>query len=112
MLSDFFEDFTLQDWHSEPDGFGGVIWTLTDGAPFRAGISTNSSNEAQIAQQNGMKAIYTIVHPVTLKLEQDDRVKRAKDGRIYRITTNSSDMTTPGVAQAQYAQVTAEVSDP
>lgn len=110
MLTDYFETFVMQDWKSAPDGFGGLTWELTDGAEFQAGINTNSSNEAQIAMQNGMKTIYTIVHPITLTLEKDDRVKRKKDGRIYRIT--SADMTTPGVAQVQYSQVTAEVVEP
>lgn len=109
MLSDFFEDFILQNWSSKPDGFGGVVWELSDGAPFRAGIATNQSNEAQVAYQNGLKTIYTIVHRPTLVLEQDDRVKRVKDGRIYRIITNSTDMTTPAIAQEQFSQVQAEV---
>ena len=112
MLSDYFEPFVMQDWKSAPDGFGGLTWELSDGAEFMAGITTNSSNEAQIAMQNGMKTIYTIVHPITLTLEKDDRVKRKKDGRLYRITSNSADMTTPGVAQVQYSQVTAEVVEP
>ena len=112
MLSDFFEDFIMQDRISVPDDFDGLRYEYVDGAPFRAGISTNNSNEAQIAQQNGMKAIYTIVHPATITLLQNDRVKRAKDGRTYRITSNSADMTTPGAAQVQFAQVTAEVAQP
>lgn len=112
MLSDYFEDFVMQDKSSQPDGFGGIVWTYSDGAPFRAGISTNSTTEAQIAVQNGMKALYTIVHPVALTLRQDDLVKRVKDGRVYRITSNSADMTTPAIAQVQYSQVTAEVVEP
>lgn len=112
MLTDYFEPFVMQEWKSSPDGFGGLTWELSDGAEFMAGITANSSNEAQIAMQNGMKTIYTIVHPITLTLDKDDRVKRKKDGRLYRITSNSADMTTPGVAQVQYSQVTAEVVEP
>lgn len=52
---------------------------------------------------------YTIVIPLTVKLEQNDRVRRVRDGRVYRITSNAADMTTPSVAQEQYAQVGAEV---
>lgn len=110
-LEDFFEDFIMQNWTSAPDGFGGIKWALEDGAHFRAGISTNQSTEAQIAYKSGLKTLYTIVHLPTLTLELNDRVKRVKDGRIYRITSNSADMTTPAVAQAQFAQVTAEVMD-
>lgn len=112
MLSDYFEDFVVMTKIKVPDDFDGLRDEYVEGASFRAGISTNSSTEAQIAQQNGMKAIYTIVHPITMTLEQNDRVKRVKDGRVYRITSNSADMTTPAVAQVQYSQVTAEVVTP
>lgn len=109
MLSDYFEDFVMQDRVSMPDGFGGLAYDYADGAVFQAGITTNNSTEAQIAMQNGMKVIYTIVHSISLTLEQNDRVKRLKDGRVYRITSNSADMATPASAQVQYAQTRAEV---
>lgn len=108
-LEDFFEDFIMQNWQSEPDGFGGIVWTLSDGAPFRAGIATMSSTEAQLAYQAGTKTVYRIAHRKTLELEQDDRVKRVKDGRIYRITSNSTDMTTPAPAFEAFSWVSAEM---
>lgn len=112
MLSDYFEPFVMQDRVSQPDGFGGVAYSYKDGAPFEAGITTSSSVEAQVAVQSGMKTVYTIVHPIALILAQNDIVKRMKDGRVYRITSNSADMTTPATAQVQYAQAKAEVVEP
>lgn len=109
MLSDFFEDFVIQNKVSQPDGMGGVTWSYTDGVPFKAGISLNNSSEAQIAYKNGLRAIYTIVCRKVMNLKQDDVVKRTKDGRLYRITSNANDMETPAVAVEQYHQVTAEV---
>lgn len=109
MLSDFFEDFILQNRVAAPDGFGGVNWTYTDGVPFKAGISLDNSTEAKIAYKNGLRAIYTIVCRKVMNLSQDDVVKRTKDNRLYRITSNSADMETPSVAVEQYHQVTAEV---
>ena len=108
-LDDFFEPFIMQDWFSMPDGLGGLTWTLMDGATFRAGISTDSSTEAKIAEKKGMKKIYTIVTPQTVVLEQNDRVKRVMDGKLYRITSDSADMTTPGVSDMKFSQVSAEV---
>lgn len=110
-LEDFFEPFMMQDWSSAPDGLGGLTCTLTDGASFLAGISTDSSTEAKIAEKNGMKKIYTIVTPQTVVLEQNDRVKRVRDGKLYRITSDSADMTTPGVSGMKFSQVGAEVVD-
>lgn len=108
-LSDFFEPFQLQNWTSKPNGLGGVTWEKTDGAQIMAGISTDSSTEAKIAERNGMKTIYTIVHRQALKLENGDIVRRKSDNRLYRITSNSEDMTTPKKSHEKYAQVTAEV---
>ena len=108
-LEDFFEDFIIQSVQYITTGFGTFEPTYTDGAPFRAGISTNSTSEAQIAERSGMRTIYTIVHLPAIALHKDDRVRRVKDGRMYRITSDSADMSTPPGASVQYSQVTAEV---
>ena len=108
-LENFFEDFIIQSKVYVDTGFGTFEPQYTDGANFRAGISTNSTNEAQIAERSGMKTIYTIVHLPAITLHKDDRVRRIRDGRMYRITSDSADMTTPPGAGVQYGQVTAEV---
>jgi len=110
-LEDFFEDFIFMDDVSVPDGLGGVIHELREGAPFRAGISTISTNEAKIAYQAGTKTIYTITTTLRVELEYRDLVKRLKDNRIYKATSDAVDNTTPDVAQMQYRDVTAEVID-
>ena len=108
-LQDFFTDFTMLNWLSRPDGFGGITWTWSDGAAFRAGVSANSTAEAQIAYQAGTKTIYTIVTQDNVGLELNDRVKRVSDGKVFRVTSNAADMTTPALAEVQFSQVTAEV---
>lgn len=109
MLSDFFEKFYVQNWLSEPDGLGGFKWALKDGVEFDAGISTDNSREARIAYKNGTKTMYTIAFQEILPLEQDDIVRRVKDNRLYRITSNAGDMETPDIAEVKFAQVNAEV---
>ncbi len=108
-LEDFFEPFVMQVLTEAEDGLGGRVQIWTDGAEFLAGLSTNHSTEARIAYQNGMKTLYTLVTDTGTVLRQDDRMKRVRDGLLYRITSHSADMTTPHVAQRQYAQVSAEV---
>lgn len=108
-IEDFFEDFVIQSVTYVSTGFGTFEPQYTDGAAFRAGISTASSTEARIAERNGMKTIYNIAHLPAITLHRDDRVRRMKDGRVYRITSDSADMTTPERASIQYAIVTAEV---
>lgn len=97
-VTDFFEDFTVIDYVSRPDGLGGVVWDTVEGAPFRAGIYHNTSNEAQIAYQQGAKSIFTIITLKNVELEQNDVVKRARDGRTYRIVGNAIDNTAPDKA--------------
>lgn len=106
---DFYEDFQIIDYISKPDGLGGVKWEQNPGAPFRAGIWANQSNEAIIAGRLGNKAIFTIQTGMNVELEQNDVVLRKKDNRMYRITGNAIDNTTPAVALDQYREVTAEV---
>lgn len=108
-LADFFEDFVIQSVTYVSTGFGTFEPQYTDGATFKAGISTASSTEARIAERNGMKTIYNIAHLPAITLHREDRVRRVKDGRVYRITSDSPDMTTPDKAEVQFAQVTAEV---
>lgn len=106
---DFYEDFQIIDYISKPDGYGGVQWQQVPGAPFRAGIYINSSNEAIIAGRVGNKAIFIIQTDLDVELEQNDVVLRKADNRMYRIAGNAFDKTTPKVATEQYREVPAEV---
>lgn len=107
MLSDFFEPFTLlEQAHNDTEyGTGAIAYNV--GATFYAGISQTSTSEAQIAERQGMKTIYTIIHPPEVHLRQDDRVRRERDQRVYRITGSSN--YTPDRANVQYGTVNAEV---
>lgn len=108
-LEDFFEDFWRQDYESVSDGMGGLMKRYSDKERFLGAISTVSSEEADIAYSSGAKTVYRITIPEGETLSQDDVVRRVRDNRKYRITSDSSDRKTPDVAQVRYAWVTAEV---
>lgn len=110
-LEDYFDDFCYVDRVTVPDGSGGVYEQWQRGADFRAGITLKSSTEAMIAEKNGMKSIYVIVTKPVIELKKDDRVMQISTGEVFRITSNGRDMTTPGIANVQMRQVTAEVVD-
>lgn len=97
-VTDFFEDFVVIDYRSKPDGLGGVKWETVEGAQFRAGIYLNTSNEAQMAYQSGIKSLFTIATLKNVELEQNDVVRRERDGRTYRIIGNAIDNTAPDKA--------------
>ena len=111
-LEDFFEPFVKVERQSWPDGLGGVTGIWQDGAPFDAGISTENTTEARLAYQSGTKTVYTIVTAKTIKLTHNEHVRRLRDGRIYRITSDCRDMETPDVAEVPFWQVSAEVIAP
>lgn len=111
-VQDYFTDFCMLDKRTVSDGMGGVTPTYVEGAHFKAGITTNQSNEAKIAYQQGLKVMYTLVFMPIITLTNGDRVKRLSDGLVLRITSKSRDMTTPEAAQLKISQVTAEVVEP
>lgn len=106
---EFYEPAQIIDYISRPDGLGGVIWEQVPGAPIKAGFIANNSNEAVMAGRLGNKAMFIIQTNLNVELEQNDVILRIKDNRMYRITGNAIDMTTPSVASDQYREVNAEV---
>lgn len=110
-LEDFLESFIFMDYVSVPDGLGGLKYEFREGASFSAGIAELSSTEATIAYRNGLKTIFRITTKLGVELEQNDVVKRVKDGRLYRITSNAADTTTPDVAVVKHRWCTAEVME-
>lgn len=108
-LEDFLEDFYTTDYEAISDGMGGLMRKYIDKDKFRAGCSTDSSTEAEIAYRTGTKTIFHITLLEGMTLSQGDVVRRVKDNRKYRITSNSGDRQTPDVAQVRQSYVTAEV---
>ena len=104
----FFEDAAMMDRRTEPDGYGHFVFTYTEGAHFRAGFSANGSQEMLRAYAEGLKTQYTIVTGELDALRQGDVVKRLRDGKLLRVTSDGGDMTPPRVSSMRFAQVTAE----
>ena len=51
-----------------------------------------------MAYQTGTKALFTITTLKNVELEQNDVVRRERDGRTYRIIGNAIDNTAPAKA--------------
>lgn len=108
LLYDAFEDVVLMERTRIPDGEGGWTTTYKDGAKFQAAITLDSSLQAQVAEKQGVKGIYTITTPKSITLEFHDVVRRERDGKIFRVTTDGDDKHTPDSATFQIRQVRAE----
>lgn len=107
--TDFLDDACMVDKRTESDGMGGIITTWVEGAPFKAGFIRNSSTEAQIAYQAGTREMFTIVFSDILELLPNERIKRIKDGKVFRIVSDSRDMTTPAQSDMHFREADAEV---
>lgn len=91
-----------------PDGLGGTITQWTDGAEFRAAIVLDTSTEARVAQAQGVHDVYTITTPKSTILEHHEVIRRMRDNKVFRITSNGDDKATPPTATLNMRQVSAE----
>lgn len=107
LLSDFTTTCTMMVETSEPDGYGGSITTWTEGEEIKAAITLDSSTQARIAEQQGVKALYTITTDKSINLQFHD-VLRREDGKIFRVTSDGDDKHTPKSAGLNMRQVSAE----
>lgn len=110
--TNWFEDVCIMDKRTTPDGYGGVNVELIEGAHFKAGIVKKTSTQAMIAYQQGVKTMYVIAFEPKIALSPNDCIKRLSDGKVFCVTSDSKDMTTPKGAELKMSQVSAEVIDP
>ena len=108
LLTQAMEDVVMLEKARVPDGEGGFTTAWEDGVQFKAAISFDSSMEARTAEKAGVTSLYTVTVPINAKLEYHDVLKRIRDGKVFRITSDGDDKITPPSASFQFIQVTAE----
>ena len=108
LLTQAMEDVVMLEKTRVPDGEGGFTAGWVDGVHFKAAISFDSSMQARTAEKEGVTSLYTVTVPLNCKLEYHDVLKRIRDGKVFRITSDGDDKITPPSASFQFIQVTAE----
>lgn len=108
LLTQAMENVVLMEKQRTSDGEGGFISAWMDGAQFRAAITFNTSMEARTAEKQGVTSRYTITAPKNAKLEYHDVLRRLRDGKVFRVTSDGDDVQTPVSATFQFLQVEAE----
>ena len=108
LLSQAMEDVVMLEKKRIPDGEGGFTTDWADGVQFKAAISFDSSMQARTAEKQGVTSLYTIAVPRNGKVEYHDTLKRLRDGKVCRITSDGDDKITPPSSSCQFIQVTAE----
>lgn len=91
------------------DGYGGQKTIWADGAHFFVNIALNNSDETQIAEKQGTTSYYTFFLDKDIDfLRYHDVVRRVKDGKIFRMTSDGDDSETPDIAGIQARTINAE----
>lgn len=111
LLTQAMEDVVMLEKKRVPDGEGGFTTNWEEGVQFKVAITFNSSMEARAAEKQGVTSLYTITAPLNAKLEYHDVLKRLRDGKVFRVTSDGDDVRTPASASFQFLQVTAEEWD-
>lgn len=108
LLLDAMEKCTMLDKTTAVDEYGGYVVTWVEGAEFNAAITFDTSIEARTAEKQGVKSLYTVTTPKAVTLQFHDVFKRARDNKVFRVTSDGDDKFTPASASLDMRQVTAE----
>ena len=108
LLSEAMETCVFLNKQVASDGYGGYTNTWADGASFKAAIVFDTSIEARTAEAQGVTSRYTVTTPRSLTLEYHDVFRRARDGKVFRVTSDGDDKYTPASTALDMRQVTAE----
>lgn len=100
-----------QVWNSAivDDGYGGYKEELTPGATFEGVLVLDDSINAQIAEQQGVRGVYTLTFGKGLRLPWHTVFRRTDDSRnlFYRVTSRD-ESSTPSVTRLDMRTVKAE----
>ena len=108
LLDDMMEQFHIMDKVTSDDGYGGVTTEWKEGATFQGVATFDSSMQARAAEKQGVTSMYTVTTPKSVVLQYHDIIKRDRDGKVLRITSDGDDKYTPASAGLNMRQVSAE----
>ena len=108
LLEQAYEDYILLDKVRSEDGYGGFTVAWKEGATIKGAIVFNSSIEAKKAEAMGVTSVYTLTTKKDVVLEYHDVLKRARDNKIFRVTSDGDDSYTPSSAGLNMRQVSCE----
>lgn len=108
LLSEAMEAFTILDKTTTSDGYGGMVTEWKEGAEIMGAIVLDTSMQARTAEAQGVKSVYTFTTRKDVTLSYHDVLRRDRDGKIFRVTSDGSEKRTPASASLNMRQVTAE----
>lgn len=108
LLEQAYEDYIILNKVKTDDGYGGYVTTWSEGATISGAMVIDTSMQARTAEAQGVKSVYTFTTKKNVVLEFHDVLKRKRDSKIFRVTSDGEDKFTPNTAGLNMRQVTAE----
>lgn len=92
-LSDFYKDIFFLNKISNSDGLGGIEFIYMEGAKFKGVITIESNTETRIAEQQGLKSIYTLSTSKGIQIDFGDLIK--SEDKVYKVVSVKNELQTP-----------------
>lgn len=108
LLEEAYEDYTILDKVTTADGYGGIETTWKDGATIQGAMTFDMSLEARKAQAMAVSSVYTLITKKAIVLSYHDVLRRERDKKIFRVTSDGDDSYTPASASLDARRVTCE----
>ena len=108
LIDNMMTDCVIVNKNKVSDGEGGFLTVWEDGAQIKAAIVRDNTMTARVAEQDGMKSVFTVTTSRSNALEFHDVIKRLSDGATFRITSDGTDKESPNISTLDIAQVNAE----
>ena len=102
-----FEKFHIMDKTTRPDGMGSVDTVYVEGAEVKVALEQDTAPEIKVANGNTERQSYTVVTPKSIIFRHGDIIKRDRDEKYFRITSDADDLVTPPSSTMDLRQCTA-----
>ena len=108
LLFDQFEPCIFMVKSKNPDGYGGTTTTWSEGAEFNAYCRMDSPVRQIVGDKMVEVSVYTIITDGNTMLDFRDVIKRVRDGKLFRATSDGDDYKLPSASTIKLNKVTAE----
>lgn len=105
-LTDFYKDVIFLNKISQSDGLGGIEFVYIEGVKFKGVITRESNTQIRIAEQEGLKAVYTLSTSKSIQIDFGDLIKY--EGKVYKVVSNKNELQTPHFSNLDLQQYIVE----
>lgn len=108
LLFDQFEPCVFMVKTKQPDGLGGTETIWTEGGELDAYCRMDAPIQEIVGDKLVEKSTYTIITREGTMLDFRDVIKRKRDGKLFRATSDGDDYKLPSMSTIKVNRVTAE----